>query len=95
MNLAGVISRPSFWREPLELFKINFLIFKFLNYFSTQEHLAKGFFLKYLNLPRLHPSVGIISIFPLETFLILLPAYVQFGFNILGFHCFLGTIPFS
>jgi hypothetical protein len=62
MNLAGVISQPSFWREPLELFKINFEFFEFLNYFSTREHLAKGFFID-INLPKLNPSVSAISFF--------------------------------
>ncbi len=62
---------------------LNFLIF--LNYFLFQEHLAKGFLFE-INIPKLIPYVGIISFFPLEMFLILLPAYVPFGFNILGFH---------
>jgi hypothetical protein len=92
--LAGVISHPSFWREQLEFVQSLKLIFKFLNYFSTREHLAKGFLFE-INLPKLNPYVSVISFFPLETFSILLPAYVPFGFNILGFHHSLGAIPFS
>jgi hypothetical protein len=75
-------------------FKLNFKLKKKLNYFLTREHLAKGFLFE-INLLKLNPYVGIISFFLLEMLLILLPAYVPFGFNILGFHRSIGTIPFS
>jgi hypothetical protein len=93
-DLVGVISHPSFLREQLEFVQSLKLIFKFLKLFSTREHLAEGFLFE-INLPKLNPYVGVISFFPLEMFSILLPEYVPFGLNILGFHRSLGTIPFS
>jgi hypothetical protein len=59
-DLAGVILRPTFWREQLDFLKIIFKIFKII--FQLENTQQKDPFFK-INLPKLNPNVGIISFF--------------------------------